>query len=743
VSAHAEATAGRNFLPPDQADFTGRSDEVDTLLRLAGDGGVCGIVGMAGVGKTALAVHTAHLLTGRFPDAQLFVDLHGYSEGYLPIDPAAAIGALLAELGVPGHRVPDRLDERIELWREELAGRRLLVVVDNAADAGHVRPLLPDGPGCLLLVTSRRGLDAVRTLELDVLPEHAALALFARASGLPSTDPGAVEVVRLCGHLPVAVRIAAARLRHSPAWTASRLAERLRDEHRRLTELASTDRSLVASFVLSHRQLAALPRRLFRLLGLVPGPDVDLYAAAALTGAPAAEVRPALEDLVDAHLLLRRGAGRYTFHDLLRAHAGRTARLEETETSRHAATTRLLDYYLHTAAAAADQIMRNRRAGTIDVTTEPVHVPAITDHDSAVEWLLAERVNLMAAINHAAHHDWPTHAWQLAHALWWFLHLRGYTTDLVATQSVALAAVHANSVTADRRGEATVLTNLGGAFAQSGLPSEAVSLLERALGLHRAGGDRHSEAATLLNLSGAYYRLGANSSAIDRADQARQVYADLGDRWGEVTALNNAGIAYNQAGEAEGGLARLGEALAIREHLGEAPGLARTLSNYGWSLVLLDRADEALPWLREALRLNRRSGSRWDEGSILSDMGVAHARLAEFDAAFDCHREALAMIRPMGQRGIEGELRNRAGQSYRLAGRFDVALDHYGRALTLATQAGERYHQAHALDGAAHCHLALGRADQARDHWLRALAVLTDLGHRDAATVRAALADDP
>ncbi|HEY0638964.1 MAG TPA: tetratricopeptide repeat protein [Pseudonocardiaceae bacterium] len=750
MSAHpAEPSAGHDFLPRDLEDFTGRDEELAAILRVRPpDGGrppVVAVEGMAGVGKTALTVRAAHRLAARYPDAQLFVDLHGYSDGYLPLDPAAALGALLAELGVPAHRMPDDLPGRSAMWRAELAGRRVLVVVDNAADAGHVAPLLPDGGELLLLVTSRRrldGLEATLTVELDVLPEPAAVALFHQAAGTGDAreDRAAAEVVRLCGYLPVAVRIAAARRRQRPSWTVAQLADRLRDEHRRLTELASTDRSVVASFVLSHRQLARLPRRLFRLLGLVPGPDVDEYAAAALAGVPLAEVRAALEDLVDAHLLLRRRPGRYSFHDLLRQHARRTARLEESEADLHAATTRLLDYYLFTAAAAADHIMRNRRAGAIDVTHSPRYAPRFADHVEAVDWLIAERVNLMAAINHAAHHDWPTHAWQLAHALWWFFHLRGYTTDLVATQSVALAAVHSHAATADPRGEATVLTNLGGAFAQSGLPAEAVPLLERALRLHRAHGDELSTAASLLNLSGAYYRLGADAEAIDRGYQAREVYRSLGDEWGQVTALNNVAIAYNQAGEPGSALARLTEALEIRARLGPAPGLARAIGNYGWSLVLLGRPADALTYLAEALELNRRSGSKWDEGSILSDMGVAYARLGEFATAFAHHDQALAMIRPMAQRGIEGEMRNRAGETYELAGRHADALDHYERALSLATQAGERYHQARAHHGLGRCHQALGAPARARHHWSAALDLYTELDHRDADAVRDLLA---
>jgi len=722
-------------------DFTGRGDELSALLgmqrRSVGSALVCAVEGMAGVGKTALAVHAAHRLAGHFPDGQLFVDLHGYSEGYLPLDPADALGVLLAELGVPGHRIPDTLDDRAALWRTELDGLRTVVVVDNAADASHVLPLVPGGPGCLLIVTSRRrlhGLDAVYALELDVLPERAAMTLFAtavgddRAAGEPAA---AAKVVRLCGNLPVAIRISAARLRQRPSWTVEQLAERLGELY-----APEGGDGVVASFVLSQRQLAPLPRRLFALLGLVPGPDVDGYAAAALAGVPLADALGAMDDLLDAHLLLPRRPGRATFHDLLRQHARRSAVQDEPEGELHAATTRLLDYYLHTAAAAADRIMPNRRAGAIDVQAPPAFAPAFADQAEAVHWLLTERANLMAAISHAAHHGWPTHAWQLAHAMWWFFHLRGYTTDLVASQSIALEAVNAGS---DERGEATVLTDLGSAFAQSGLPAEAVPLLERALLLHRELGDRLSEAATLLNLAGTYYRLGDNASAIDRGYHARDVYRTLGDRWGEVTALNNVGIAYNQAGEPGSAIARLGEALRIRSELGLAPGLARVHSNYGWSLTLLGRYAEALSHLREALALNRQSGSRWDEGSILSDMGVTNARLGDFAEAFRCHQQALTMIRPMAQRGIEGELRNKAGESHLLAGQFDTALDHYQRALTLASQAGERYQQARALDGMAQCHRALGQPDQARLHWRQASVIFDELDHHDAARVQAEL----
>lgn len=768
---------GRCFLPPDVPVLVGRDGELGALLqmprRAAKTTVVCAVEGMAGVGKTALAVHAAHRMADDFPDGQFYVDLHGYSDGYLPVEPAAALGALLCQLGVPSDRMPDGVEDRAALWRAELAGLRALVVVDNAADASHVRPLLPLSAGSLLVVTSRRrlhGLDSVYALALDVLSECRAVELFAQSAGCPelAADGAVQQVVRLCGHLPVAIRVAAARLRQCPSWTVAQLAEHLGEERRRLSQpalgepfqpapgelpqldvpgldgvtiggvtIGGVTSGVVASFVLSQRQLTALPRRLFLLLGQVPGPDFDDHVAAALAGVPLADARRALSELLDAHLLLRRRSCRYAFHDLLRQHARRSAAHEESGAGLQAAAGRLLDYYLHTAAAAADQLMSNRRGRAVDVCTVPRYAPVFTDRAEAMDWLLAERVNLIAAVNHAANHGWPMHAWQLAHALWWFFHLRGHTADLLTTQSVALRAVQ---TVGDRRGEATALTNLGSGLSQAGRPGDAVPLLERALSLHRGLGDRLSEAGTLLNLGAAYYRVGRHTEAIDCSYQARTVYQELDDQWGEVTALNNVGVAYNQAGEPGSAIVRLTEALRLGERLGPAPGLARMLSNYGRSLTLLGRPAEALGHLRRALAQNRRTGARWDEGTILSDLGLTHARLGEFSEAFRCHQHALAMIGPMAQHGIEGELRNKAGESHRLAGRFDAALEHHQRALALAARAGERYQQACALDGIARCHHELGDAELARRHWQQALVIFDELQHRDAQLVRAALA---
>ncbi|WEP00482.1 helix-turn-helix domain-containing protein [Streptomyces sp. FXJ1.172] len=302
--------AVRNDLPHDITAFTGRRDELAELLAAAREATVVAIDGMGGVGKSALAVHAAHLLTADFPGGQLYLDLHGFTPGREPVEPAEALRVLLAALGLPPGGIPEGVAERAALWRSELATRRAIVVLDNAVDADHVRDLLPGAGRSFAVITSRRRmvhLDGARPLSLDVLPPQEAARLFVASAG--GTRPGDVgEVLRRCGNLPLAIRVAAARLRHRPSWTLDTLVERLREG-----ELAVAD-----VFGMSLRQLDAAQRRMFGLLGLVPGDDIDAYGAAALAGIPLANARALLEDLVDVHLLQEPAAGRYRMHDLLR-----------------------------------------------------------------------------------------------------------------------------------------------------------------------------------------------------------------------------------------------------------------------------------------------------------------------------------------------------------------------------------------------------------------------------------------
>jgi DNA-binding SARP family transcriptional activator len=361
------ATVIPRQLPAAARHFTGRHTELGTLASLleqseptAGAGGtavISAIDGMAGVGKTALAVHAAHLLASRFPDGQLFIDLHGYTRGHQPHTPSEALDFFLRSLGVPVQDIPRDVQECAALYRQCLADSRILIVLDNALDEAQVRDLLPAGTGCLVLITSRRrlkGLDDAHTLALDVIAPSRATALFHAVAGLDhiqAADPILAEITDLCGYLPLAVRIAASLLRHRPAWSLVRLAELLRDQQQRISALADGERQLSATFDLSYESLGVDHQHLYRCLSLIPGPDTDTYAAAALAGAGPATVTRLLEDLVDHNLLIEQVPGRYRFHDLIRAHA-RTLAQADRAADRHAAIDRLLDYHQRTARDA-------------------------------------------------------------------------------------------------------------------------------------------------------------------------------------------------------------------------------------------------------------------------------------------------------------------------------------------------------------------------------------------------------
>ncbi|WP_454340130.1 helix-turn-helix domain-containing protein [Streptomyces pseudovenezuelae] len=394
----------RNDLPRDVPDFTGRAAQLAAVLDGVTAGRVIAVDGMAGVGKTCLAVHAAHRLAADYPDAQLYLDLHGFTEGRRPLDPDRALRTLLAALDVPSEKVPQDggVEELAACWRSELAHRRAVVVLDNAADADQVRPLLPGAGPSVALITSRNrllGLDEVPPVSLDVLTEQESAELLARASGETDSregrlarDPGATaEVLRLCGRLPLALRLAAARLRHRPGWTVGILVERM-------AEGAS---EFDTAFAMSVRQLDRPKARLFRLLGLLPGSSFDEYVAAALADVPLRSARAMLEDLLDAHLVQQPAAGRYRLHDLVHQHARRATTEQDSPADRERALTRVLDYYVHAAAAAdaAMPFLSLSREATVD--RPPTELPDFHDKIAALVWFGTEYLNLLAAFEAA------------------------------------------------------------------------------------------------------------------------------------------------------------------------------------------------------------------------------------------------------------------------------------------------------------------------------------------------------
>ena len=354
-------------LPRDTAAFTGRTRELDRLVAAVSETAASGVIGihavdgMAGIGKTAFAVHAAHQLASRFPDGQIFLRLHAHTAGQRPVDPAGALATLLLTIGVAPQQIPPGLEARSAFWRGQLAGKKVLVVLDDAAGSDQVRPLLPGSAGCLVLVTSRRRLTALEEAEpvsLGTLPPGEAADLFVRLAGRTGLQPGhraVAEVTGLCGYLPLAIRLAAAGLRHHPAWTVTDLAAELATARDRLAALQAEDVSVAAAFDLSYQDLTVGQQRLFRRLGLHPGADIDAYAAAALNDTDLRATRRRLGELYDHNLIGEPARGRYRLHDLLREYA-RALAAADGPADQQAAIGRLLDYYLHTAVAASRHV---------------------------------------------------------------------------------------------------------------------------------------------------------------------------------------------------------------------------------------------------------------------------------------------------------------------------------------------------------------------------------------------------
>ncbi len=700
----ASPVTGPHCLPRDTADFTGRAAEVAALVdRLTRDPmppDVVAVDGMAGVGKTAYAVHVAHRLTRWYPDGQLYVNLCGHAGDRAPLPPAVALRALLASLGVPADRIPEGLEERAARWRAELAGRRFLVVLDDAAGADQVRPLLPGVPGATVLVTGRRrlvDLDAAVAVSLDVLPAGDARELFLRASGAPGSAPEAVdEVVRLCGRLPLALRIAAARLRHRPMWTVADLAEPLRDERRRLAELDGGDRGVAAAFALSVRDVDPAEHRMFRLLGLLPGTSLGAPEAAALAGVPLPRARRLLERLVDAHLVEEPATGRYRLHELLRDHARQAVAGHETEARRRAATGRLLDHYLRCAAAATAQLGPRARALPF-----PVSAPApgvdLGSRDRAVAWLDAERENLVAAVAHAGAGGWDGYAWQLPQALYRYFFVGCHIDDWLAVNEVAYAAARRLG---DRRAEGLTRLDLGLAAGLGGRSEAAVGHLTAALDLLR-GVDDAGETQALIGLGNVFVEawryadaIGWYRRAVDRARAARH-------RRALALTLGNMGVLLGRLGRYAEATEHLRDALTAAREAGDPYRECHELCNLADVDVRTGRYDDALPRYREALDIARRLGDHAGESDALAGLAGLHRRLGRLAEAIGYHEEALRVSARIANRNREASIRNGYARTCRAAGRLAEARDHFERALSHALAGGNPYERAHALRGLA------------------------------------------
>ena len=623
------------------------------------------VAGSGGLGKTSLAVHAAHRVRASFPDGQLYVDLLGATPQ--PVPPADVLARFLRDLGVDGREIPVDEDERAARYRTVLAGRRLLVVLDNARDAAQVRPLLPGTASCAVLVTTRSrmpDLASTRLVDLNVLDDDEALVLFTRIVGdeRAAAEPEATaELLLACAGLPLAIRICAARLAARSGWTIRAMASRLRDEHRRLDELRAGDMAVRASFEVSFASLPAAdqpagvaPAGAFRMLGLWLGPSISAPAAAALFGTREHEAEDALEALVDAHLLESTTADRYKFHDLLRVYSSERAVADLSGSDREAALGRLLGWYMHTAdaagAAVSPRYRYNMPMATSDRDATPLRFPGVQE---ALAWYDSERANVLAATRQAAAAGRHDIAWRLPVPLLNIFDSRGGWVDCIASHRVALDSAQQAG---NQQGEAWVLNNLGVALGAT-RDSEGIGCLERSLTLRHEIGDRAGEAQTAGNLADSYSRLGRPDEAIELFGRARDLNRDVGNRYGEGVAQTNLGAALLELGRAEEAVVPLEQARTTFGEIQYRDGVGYASYHLGRSYRCLGRDQEALDCLQQALSSHRTAGNRHRQALTLRALGAVQAENGLAAEARHSWTEAAQIFGELGDSTLAAQVR--------------------------------------------------------------------------------------
>ena len=733
--------AATRTLPRDLVSFTGRQRELGELVEAAaGAGGVVGIHaigGMAGVGKTAFAVHAAHRLAPRFPAGQIFLPLHGHTPGQQPVDPGDALASLLLAAGVDAAQIPPGTEARMALWRDRLAGKQLLLILDDAASSEQVRPLLPGSGGSLVLVTSRRHLSALEeatAVSLDTLAPGEAAGLLVRLAGragLSPGDPAVGEITRLCGFLPLAIGMVARQLHHHPAWTAAGRAAELATAARDRLELMATENlSVAAAFDLSYADLTPDQQRLFRRLGLHPGPDIDGYAAAALHGTGLATARRGLEALYDQYLLSEAAPGRYRMHDLIREHARALAGRDDPERDRDQATARLLDYYQQAGALAEALLARQARSAPIPAAgAVPAAVPALAGREQALAWARAERANLIACLDHATGTGQHARIIALTAGLAALLRQDGPWAEAITRHAAALRAARH---TGDRPGQATALTDLGVARRLTGDYPGAARDLQEALGIFRDLGDRLGQASVLKDL-GMVRRLTRDYPGAARdLEQALGISRDLGDRRGQASALNGLGNVRLEAGDYPGAARDLQEALGIFRDLGDRLGQASALTGLGDVRRVTGDYPGAARDLEQAVGIYRDLGDRRGQAYALINLGWMRRETGDYPGAARDLQEALGIFRDLGDRLGQANALTFLGNVRRVTGDYPGAARDLEQALGISRDLGDRLGQANALISLGVVRRVTGDYPGAARDLEQALGISRDIGYRGA-----------
>jgi tetratricopeptide (TPR) repeat protein/transcriptional regulator with XRE-family HTH domain len=660
ASRPGEAAGMPRQLPAAVADFTGRGAELAALTRILDDATadvpgtvvISAIGGTAGVGKTALALRWAHQVAGRFGDGQLYVNLRGFDPSGTRVVPAAAIRGFLDALGVPPARIPASSEAQAGLFRSLLAERKMLIVLDNAEDEQQVRPLLPASPASLVLVTSRSQLsglaaaDGARLISLDLLShEEAVQLLTARLGhGRAATEPAAVDqIASLCACLPLALAVAAARAAARPRFPLAALAAELADSVGRLDALDAGDpgASVRAVFSWSYRQLGDAAARMFRLLGLDPGPDISVSAAASLAAVAEQQARRLLGELTRAHLIAEHVPGRYALHDLLRAYAGDQAHAHDSQGERESAIGRALDYYLHTAARAALLLNPAKEPVVLPPPRPSVTAGQPADYAQALAWFEAEHRVLLAAVTLAAGSGFYRHAWQLPWAAATFLRLRGHWQEWAATQRTALAA--ATSL-GDTAGQAVSGRFLAGACVSLGDLDEARRYFASSLRLYQRLGNQLGEAISHQSLGTLAERQDRYADALGHSEQALRLFKAVDDKAGEAAALNNVGWYHAQLGDYQQARAFCRRSLTLCAEVGHRSLEGDAWDSLGYAEHHLANFTAAAACYQRAVRLHREAGDRFLEATTLAHLGDTRHAAGELARAQEAWQRALAIL---------------------------------------------------------------------------------------------------
>jgi tetratricopeptide (TPR) repeat protein len=731
-------------LAQDVPGFTGRAAELAQLGRLLPPERtrqreaapvICALDGPAGIGKTALAVRFAHQVAHRFPDGQLYVNLRGFDPSGAPLGPGEVLRGLLGALGIAPDLMPADVQARSALFRSLLSGKAMMLLLDNARDAEQVRPLLPAGPGCLVIVTSRSQLtgliarEAARPLTLDVLTLDEAIALLIARIRRQSADAeysAVAELAHLCAGLPLALVIVAARAAIRPGVSLTAIASELRQARSLLDSLATGDAAtdIRTVFSWSYEQLPDSAARVFRLLGLHPGPDFTAFAAASLADIPPTDAQVHLRALSTANLLFERLPGRFTFHDLLRAYAADLANAPQPSYDARRALGRLIDYHLSTAAIAMDLLHPAEGHRRPRVSLPAVSPPGIDNREAALTWLDGERSCLVAIIAYAATHEWHRHAILLSATVERYLEGRHHHEGL----AVHGHARNAARQLADRDGEADAVRALGAVHWRQGSHDEAADHFRRALALYCHTNNQRGQARCLLVLGSMEADKGRYSPAVRHLEDSLALFRRWGDGPGESAALNNLADTLQRSGHTTQATGYLGQALALSRRDGDHNTEAQALQTLGEIEQRSGQTDQAAEHYQQALTIFRQLGHLRGEAWIMASLGTICNQIGRPEQAAQHHQQAIVLAQQADDRVGEAVARNGLGEDAYAMGWAAQALSHHAAALALMRGTQSLEQQARAHIGIARAHQALGHIRRAREHSQHARKLHANLG---------------